>query len=566
MILPGTYNFTDRAYSDFSNVSIRALIPGSVTIKTQWAPSSSAGYFGAFTFYSDTVTPIRNIRIKDIIFDHNGYKTAAVILRGNTSASVMSENIRLDGCEFLNRAGDASGALASVLAITDYSGSVGLMRNFKIKDCTFHDNTANVGTYPYSVLILSNSLENFKMEGCIYRDLYGTTVATVANTIRTRKDWSFSGNRFTNTKLGTLSVGTTMDIYDNNRLGFHGIRITDNYFEDNQSFAFSEDKFHLGIYNSNGFIVNHNDFYYSRAIIAPGHSSPAGNESIGWTFSDNLLMDINEFSDFDGHYAGSYDNNIFVRMKYGQALGGYGNHFPSNYTNNLCYNCCLNPSTSQEWTQSIFLIEDGGNIFANNTIYDDTPSTKLKYVFCELRGGGGSGNGTANPNIYENNHVLGTGPSAQTFYLDAAFKHIIKGNTGITEAVIQNSQTNGVAGTSALIATDVIVDNFKSNGSPVSNPNPATFGRLLTKTAAYTLTATDSTILADATSAAFTVTLPTPVGISGRQYTIKKIDSSVNVVTIASTAGTIDGAVTKALSAQWQAVRLVSDGVNWFVV
>ncbi len=87
-----------------------------------------------------------------------------------------------------------------------------------------------------------------------------------------------------------------------------------------------------------------------------------------------------------------------------------------------------------------------------------------------------------------------------------------------------------------------------------------------TKTAAYALTTTDSVILADATSAAFTVTLPSAVGIAGRQYTIKKVDSLANAVTIASASGTIDGATTKALSAQWQAVRVVSDGANWFVV
>jgi len=89
---------------------------------------------------------------------------------------------------------------------------------------------------------------------------------------------------------------------------------------------------------------------------------------------------------------------------------------------------------------------------------------------------------------------------------------------------------------------------------------------LATKTTAYTLTATDSVILADATAAAFTVTLPSAVGIAGRQYTIKKVDSSANAVTIASAAGNIDGAATKTLSAQWQAARVVSDGANWFVV
>jgi hypothetical protein len=83
---------------------------------------------------------------------------------------------------------------------------------------------------------------------------------------------------------------------------------------------------------------------------------------------------------------------------------------------------------------------------------------------------------------------------------------------------------------------------------------------------AITLTATDSVILADATSGAFTVTLPSAVGIAGRQYTIKKIDNSANTVTIASVAGNIDGAATKTLSAQWQAARVVSGGSNWYVV
>jgi len=331
------------------------------------------------------------------------------------------------------------------------------------RSCAVYTTDLLIATQLYSVLILSNSLEDFRMEGCTYRDLYGTTIATVSSAVRTRKNWAFSGNKFYNTKLGTLSTGTTMDIYDNNRLGFHGIRITDNYFEDNQSFLHSEDKFHMGIYNSSGFIVNHNDFYYSRSVIAPGHSSPSGNESIGWTFSDNLLMDINEFSDFDGHYAGSYDNNIFVRQKYGRIFGGYGQHYPSSYTNNLFYNCCLTPNTAYEWSQGLFLLEDGGNVIANNTVYDDTPSTALKYVFCELRGGGGSGNNTTNPNIYENNHILGTGPNVQTFYLDSAFKHIIKGNTGVTESIIQNSQANGVVGTSTLALSDVVADNFRSN-------------------------------------------------------------------------------------------------------
>jgi hypothetical protein len=90
---------------------------------------------------------------------------------------------------------------------------------------------------------------------------------------------------------------------------------------------------------------------------------------------------------------------------------------------------------------------------------------------------------------------------------------------------------------------------------------------LANKTAAYTLTATDSVVTGDATSAAFTVTLPTAVGITGRIYTVKKIDSSANAVTVGTTSGqTIDGAATYVLSTRWQFVAVVSNGANWIIV
>lgn len=90
---------------------------------------------------------------------------------------------------------------------------------------------------------------------------------------------------------------------------------------------------------------------------------------------------------------------------------------------------------------------------------------------------------------------------------------------------------------------------------------------LATKTAAYTLTATDSVILASATSAAFTVTLPTAAGIAGRTYTVKKTDSSANTVTIATTSSqTIDGLSTLVLTQQWEYVQVISDGSNWQVI
>lgn len=84
------------------------------------------------------------------------------------------------------------------------------------------------------------------------------------------------------------------------------------------------------------------------------------------------------------------------------------------------------------------------------------------------------------------------------------------------------------------------------------------------KTSTYTLTAADAVILADATTAAFVVTLPTAVGTTGTQYEIKKIDASINPVTVATTsAQTIDGATQVIIFSGGDSIRITSDGANW---
>ncbi len=90
---------------------------------------------------------------------------------------------------------------------------------------------------------------------------------------------------------------------------------------------------------------------------------------------------------------------------------------------------------------------------------------------------------------------------------------------------------------------------------------------IATKTASYTATIEDHILIVDASGGARTITLPTAAGITGRQYIIKKKDSSVNVVTIAADGSeTIDGDATIAISMQWQVRTLVSDGANWMII
>jgi hypothetical protein len=71
----------------------------------------------------------------------------------------------------------------------------------------------------------------------------------------------------------------------------------------------------------------------------------------------------------------------------------------------------------------------------------------------------------------------------------------------------------------------------------------------------------------DATAANRIITLPTAAGITGRQYIIKKIDSSANTVTIeAAGTETIDGALNVILYAQWDYIIVISNGTNWEII
>lgn len=85
---------------------------------------------------------------------------------------------------------------------------------------------------------------------------------------------------------------------------------------------------------------------------------------------------------------------------------------------------------------------------------------------------------------------------------------------------------------------------------------------LATKTANYTIVAADSIIIGNGTS--ITITLMSAVtATAGKVFRIKNRNSTT--LTVASTAGTIDGAATKTL-AQWASADFVSDGTNWYVL
>jgi hypothetical protein len=92
-------------------------------------------------------------------------------------------------------------------------------------------------------------------------------------------------------------------------------------------------------------------------------------------------------------------------------------------------------------------------------------------------------------------------------------------------------------------------------------------------TGAYTITAADNTILANATAAGFTVTLPDAVpAIAGRIYTIKKIgtgDINNPIVVIPASGGAIEGSaagVGYTIYNDWTYITVQTDGAAWYII
>jgi hypothetical protein len=100
----------------------------------------------------------------------------------------------------------------------------------------------------------------------------------------------------------------------------------------------------------------------------------------------------------------------------------------------------------------------------------------------------------------------------------------------------------------------------KANGLAVVVAEMSTVLSVVVKTTAYTITALDRIVICNS-AAPFTVTLPTAVSSSGRQFIIK--NKGTGIVTVDGTSsGLIDGANTTTIP-QYSSVTIVSDGTTW---
>lgn len=132
-----------------------------------------------------------------------------------------------------------------------------------------------------------------------------------------------------------------------------------------------------------------------------------------------------------------------------------------------------------------------------------------------------------------------------------------QGGTGVGSIVgyMKGSGVGPITATAQIPYTDI-------SGAPVIGVFP-----ISTKTTTYTITSADYTIRADATSAAFTVSLPV-APVAGQVFNVKKIDSTVNAVTVSGNGHNIDGQASMVISTQYTNIMVQYDGTSttWNII
>ena len=178
-------------------------------------------------------------------------------------------------------------------------------------------------------------------------------------------------------------------------------------------------------------------------------------------------------------------------------------------------------------------------------------------------------------NVVSDNAFNG-GTTTAVDVLVGAVNTVVSGNlfVGYTQGVLTASTGTVATGNSGLNVTETGAANANRFADIVETSTIIGTTTIVTDwntrdiaTTPVTLDITHRTVLSDATGGARVVNLPTAASARYRVYTIKKIDASVNTVTIdGSGAETIDGATTQVLTAQYQSVTIQSNGTSWSII
>lgn len=135
----------------------------------------------------------------------------------------------------------------------------------------------------------------------------------------------------------------------------------------------------------------------------------------------------------------------------------------------------------------------------------------------------------------------------------------IKGNGNVVVASI--SDTGAISG-SNLSGTNTGDETTATIQSKLNLASANLIRTVATKTASYSLVSTDDFLIFNGTS--LIATLPTAVGIAGKQFEITNTNASV--LTIATTSSQTISGSTPSLLYQWEVLKVISDGANWIKI
>jgi hypothetical protein len=160
-------------------------------------------------------------------------------------------------------------------------------------------------------------------------------------------------------------------------------------------------------------------------------------------------------------------------------------------------------------------------------------------------------------------NVVGISTASPTATFSVAEKFQVDSNGNILK--INNVATSWPATQGSL--NSVLTNDGSGNLAWVSASSQNNTAPIATKTANYTMTSSDGTVLVDASSGAITITLPAAASSAERIFTIKKKDVTANIVTVdANASELIDGSTTYPLSTQYEAIKIQSDGTAWWII
>jgi hypothetical protein len=153
---------------------------------------------------------------------------------------------------------------------------------------------------------------------------------------------------------------------------------------------------------------------------------------------------------------------------------------------------------------------------------------------------------------------------------DSLFFNVPDAGTAARGVVTTATQTFGGNKTfqDSVAATKAILAGSTGNANSTVQIAGSLSMAIKSVTADYSVNAADNTVLANTSSGAIEITLPSPTNIAGRIYTIKKVGNGGldNELTISPTSGTIDGGNSYKIYNDWTYVTLQTDGTDWYII